>query len=51
MQVILRNARLRVSATGDSSEVLQLVAIESFDALLLDNWMPEGDDFHAFERP
>jgi len=41
MQVILRNAGFRVSATGDSSEVLQLVATESFDALLLDNWMPE----------
>ena len=27
--------------TGDSSEVLDLLATDRFDALLLDNWMPE----------
>lgn len=41
MQFILPNAGFRVSATGDSSEVLRLVGTHSFDALLLDNWMPE----------
>jgi len=30
----------RVSVTGESSEVLSLVATDDIDALLLDNWMP-----------
>src|SRR5215204_2413206 len=36
----LRQAGFRVSLTGDSSEVLSLVATDHIDALLLDNWMP-----------
>lgn len=40
VQILLRQAGFRVSVTGDSSEVLQLVATDNFDALLLDNWMP-----------
>jgi DNA-binding response OmpR family regulator len=40
LQLILDHAGFRVSVTGDSSEVLQLLAANSFDALLLDNWMP-----------
>ena len=43
VQFILRHAGFRVSVTGDSSEVLQLLATDSFDALLLDNWMPNLD--------
>ena len=41
VQIILGQAGFRVSATGDSSEVLHLLAADHFDALLLDNWMPE----------
>ena len=40
VQLILSQAGFRVSVTGDSSEVLNLLATHSFDALLLDNWMP-----------
>jgi DNA-binding response OmpR family regulator len=40
LQLILDHAGFRVSVTGDSSEVMQLLAANSFDALLLDNWMP-----------
>ena len=40
IQLILDHAGFRVSVTGDSSEVMQLLAANSFDALLLDNWMP-----------
>ena len=38
--LILNHASFRVSVTGDSSEVIKLLATDSFDALLLDNWMP-----------
>lgn len=41
VQIILRQDGFRVSVTGDSNEVLQLLATDHFDALLLDNWMPE----------
>jgi DNA-binding response OmpR family regulator len=41
VQLVLCQAGFRVSVTGDSSEVLQLLATNNFDALLLDNWMPE----------
>jgi two-component system, OmpR family, phosphate regulon response regulator OmpR len=41
VQILLGQAGFRVSVTGDSSEVLQLLATDHFDALLLDNWMPE----------
>jgi DNA-binding response OmpR family regulator len=40
VQLFLRQAGFRVSVTGDSSEVLSLVATDHIDALLLDNWMP-----------
>ena len=40
VQLLLRHAGFRVSVTGDSSEVLNLLASDTFDALLLDNWMP-----------
>lgn len=43
VQLILGQAGFRVSATGDSSEVLDLLATNPFDALLLDNWMPKID--------
>lgn len=41
VQVILGQAGFCVSVTGDSSEVLDLLATTPFDALLLDNWMPK----------
>ncbi len=41
VQLILSRAGFRVSATGSPSDVLKLTATERFDALLLDNWMPE----------
>jgi len=41
--VLLSQAGFRVSVTGDSSEVLDLLATHPFDALLLDNWMPKID--------
>jgi len=37
---ILHHAGFRVSVTGDSAEVIALLATHRFDALLLDNWMP-----------
>lgn len=40
VQLFLRDAGFRVSVTGDSSEVLNLIATAHIDALLLDNWMP-----------
>lgn len=40
IQLLLGQAGFRVSVTGDSSEVLDLLASDPFDALLLDNWMP-----------
>jgi DNA-binding response OmpR family regulator len=41
VQLILRQAGFRVSITGDPAEVMQLLLTASFDALLLDNWMPK----------
>ena len=43
IQFMLSEAGFRVSVTGDSSEVLKLLASDRFDALLLDNWMPNLD--------
>ena len=40
LALILHHAGFRVSVTGDSAEVVQLLATNNFDALLLDNWMP-----------
>lgn len=41
VQIMLSQAGFRVSVTGDSSKVLHLLTTDHFDALLLDNWMPE----------
>jgi len=41
VQIMLSEAGFRVSVTGTPSEVLHLLATDHFDALLLDNWMPE----------
>src|SRR5688572_25947755 len=41
LALILQQAGFRVSVTGDPAEVMQLLAADRFDALLLDNWMPE----------
>lgn len=41
LQLILNQAGFRVSVTGNPTEVMELLATEDFDALLLDNWMPE----------
>jgi len=41
VHLILQDAGFRVSVTGDASEVIDLLASNRYDALLLDNWMPE----------
>jgi DNA-binding response OmpR family regulator len=41
MQILLQHAGFLVSVSADSSEVLELLATDHFDAVLLDNWMPE----------
>ena len=41
LEIILQQAGFRVSVTGDPAEVMRLLAADRFDALLLDNWMPE----------
>ena len=41
VQLLLRQARFRVSMTGNPDAVLQLLLTARFDALLLDNWMPK----------
>lgn len=41
LQVILHHAGFRVSVASDPAEVMQLLATDRFDVLLLDNWMPE----------
>lgn len=39
--ILLREAGFRVSVTDSTSVVLGLTSNERFDAILLDNWMPE----------
>jgi DNA-binding response OmpR family regulator len=41
MEMTLRHAGFRVSVTRRSSEILHLCSLQQFDALVLDNWMPE----------
>lgn len=41
VQILLRHDGFRVSVTGDSTEVLELLTTDHFDALILDNWMPQ----------
>ncbi len=41
MEMVLRRAGFQVTSTGDPYEVLELLATNSIDALLLDNWMPK----------
>jgi CheY-like chemotaxis protein len=41
MEMVLRRAAFCVTVTGDPYEVLGLLATNTFDALLLDNWMPQ----------
>ena len=41
VRLLLQVAGFRVSVTGDPADVLQLAATGQFDALLLDNWMPD----------
>jgi CheY-like chemotaxis protein len=41
MEMVLRRAGFRVTSTGDPYEVLELLATDSVDALLLDYWMPK----------
>ena len=50
LTMILSQAGFRVSVTGDSAEVMQLLARDSFDALLLDNWMPEVSGIELCRR-
>lgn len=41
LELILQQAGFRVSVTDDPTEVMRLLTTDRFDALLLDNWMPE----------
>jgi DNA-binding response OmpR family regulator len=41
VQFFLRQAGFRVSVTGNPADVFNLAATERFDAMLLDNWMPD----------
>ncbi len=41
VHLILEDAGFRVSVTGDASKVIELLVHDRYDALLLDNWMPE----------
>lgn len=41
MEMVLRGVGFRVTSTGDPYDVLELLATDSVDALLLDNWMPK----------
>ena len=40
VQILLQQEGFRVSVTGDATEILELLASDHFDALLLDNRMP-----------
>jgi len=40
LQIFLQSSGFRVSITGSSAEALYLAGRERFDALILDNWMP-----------
>ena len=40
VHLILQDAGFRVSVTGDPYEVIDLLASNCYDGLLLDNWMP-----------
>jgi DNA-binding response OmpR family regulator len=42
VQTVLEGAGFRVSTSDNAADVLQRVATESFDALILDYWMPEA---------
>lgn len=48
--LILNHAGFRVSVTGDPAEVMNLLSSEHFDALLLDNWMPEVSGIELCRR-
>jgi two-component system, OmpR family, response regulator VanR len=41
VQFLLQAAGFRVSVTGNPAEVLYLAESKCFDAVLLDNWMPD----------
>ena len=41
VQFFLQSAGFRVSVTGNPAEVLYLASKERFDAVVLDNWMPD----------
>ena len=42
VQTVLHAAGFRVSTSDNAADVLQRVATESFDALVLDYWMPDA---------
>ncbi len=41
VRFFLQDAGFQVTLTGNPAEVLHLAASEHFDALVLDNWMPD----------
>jgi len=50
VQILLGQGGFRVSVTGEPAEVMELLATDHFDALLLDNWMPELTDIELCRR-
>ena len=50
VQILLGQDGFRVSVTGEPDEVMRLLATDHFDALLLDNWMPELTGIELCQR-
>jgi len=42
VQALLQAAGFRVSSADNAPDALKLAATERFQAMLLDNWMPQG---------
>jgi len=50
VQMLLQSAGFHVSTSDNAADVLQRVAAESFDALILDYWMPEATGIELCRR-
>src|SRR5215470_5624774 len=50
VQILLRQDGFRVSVTGEPAKVMELLATDHFDALLLDNRMPELTGIELCQR-
>ena len=50
VQLLLRHAGFNVSVAASPPDVLDLIAKHKFDAILLDNWMPQITGIEICER-